>query len=90
MAHYSPNAALIVVTNPLDIMCYVALESSGFALKKVIGMAGVLDSTRFRHFIADELGVAMEDTAALVLGGHGDTMVPLTAVHSRRRHPITS
>ncbi len=59
-------------------MCYVALESSGFALKKVIGMAGVLDSTRFRHFIAAELGVSMEDTAALVLGGHGDTMVPLT------------
>ena len=78
VAHYSPGATLIIVTNPLDIMCYVALESSGFALKKVIGMAGVLDSTRFRHFIADELGVSMEDTAALVLGGHGDTMVPLT------------
>lgn len=78
VANYSPNAALIIVTNPLDIMCYVALESTGFALKKVIGMAGVLDSTRFRCFIAEELGVAMEDTAALVLGGHGDTMVPLT------------
>jgi malate dehydrogenase len=78
VARHSPNAALIIVTNPLDIMCYVALESSGFALKKIIGMAGVLDSTRFRYFIAEELGVAMEDTVALVLGGHGDTMVPLT------------
>ncbi len=78
VARHSPNAALIIVTNPLDIMCYVALESSGFALKKVIGMAGVLDSTRFRCFIAEELGVAMDDTDALVLGGHGDTMVPLT------------
>jgi malate dehydrogenase len=78
VAHHAPNATLIIVTNPLDIMCYVALESSGLALKKVIGMAGILDSTRFRYFIAAELGVAMEDTAALVLGGHGDTMVPLT------------
>jgi malate dehydrogenase len=67
----------------------VALESSGFALKKVIGMAGILDSTRFRHFIADELGVAMEDTAALVLGGHGDTMVPLERYTSVGGVPIT-
>ncbi len=89
VAHYSPNAALIIVTNPLDIMCYVALESSGLALKKVIGMAGVLDSTRFRHFIADELNVAMEDTAALVLGGHGDTMVPLERYTSVGGVPIT-
>lgn len=77
-ADYSPNATLIVVTDPLDIMCHVALESSGFPVKRVMGMAGVLDSTRFRYFIAEALDVAMEDTASLVLGGHGDTMVPLT------------
>ena len=89
VASHSPDAALIIVTNPLDIMCYVALESSGFALKKVIGMAGVLDSTRFRYFIAEELNVALEDTAALVLGGHGDTMVPLTRYTAVGGIPIT-
>jgi malate dehydrogenase len=75
--HYSPNAILIVVTNPLDAMVHVALEASGFPRERVIGMAGVLDSTRFRAFIAQDLGVSASDVSAFVLGGHGDTMVPL-------------
>jgi malate dehydrogenase len=66
-----------MVSNPLDVMCYVALKVTGFALKKVVGMAGVLDSTRFRYFLADKLNVNVGDTTALVLGGHGDSMVPL-------------
>ena len=73
----SPNAILIIVTNPLDAMVHVALETSGFPKKRVIGMAGVLDSARFRTFIAEELGVSSADVTAFVLGGHGDTMVPL-------------
>ena len=74
---YSPNAILIVVTNPLDAMVHVALEVSGFPRERVIGMAGVLDSGRFRSFIAQDLGVSATDVSAFVLGGHGDTMVPL-------------
>lgn len=74
---YSPDTILIVVTNPLDIMACLAKEVSGFPKNRVIGMAGVLDSTRFRAFIAEELNVSMEDTQAMVLGGHGDSMVPL-------------
>ena len=75
---YAPNAILVMVTNPLDVMCYVALKTTGFALKRVVGMAGVLDSTRFRYFLAAEMGVNVADTTALVLGGHGDSMVPLS------------
>lgn len=75
---YSPEAYLIVLTNPLDVMAYVALKVSGFPKNRVVGQAGVLDSTRFRTFIAQELGVSVEDVTALVLGGHGDSMVPLT------------
>ena len=74
---YSPNAILIVVTNPLDAMVHVALDVSGFPRERVIGMAGVLDSARFRAFIAQDLGVSAGDVSAFVLGGHGDTMVPL-------------
>lgn len=73
----SPNAVIVVVTNPLDAMCHVALESSGFPSSRVVGQAGVLDSARFRTFIAMELGVSPRDVTAFVLGGHGDTMVPL-------------
>lgn len=77
IARYAPNTIIIMVTNPLDVMAYVALKVTGFALKRVVGMAGVLDSTRFRYFLADKLGVNVGDTTALVLGGHGDSMVPL-------------
>lgn len=77
VARYSPEAFLIVVSNPLDAMVYVAHKVSGFAANRVMGMAGVLDSARFRTFIAMELGVSVKDVQAFVLGGHGDSMVPL-------------
>ena len=86
---YSPNAVLIVVTNPLDAMCHVALKASGFPRERVLGMAGVLDSARFRTFIAQELGVSVSDTTAFVLGGHGDTMVPLSRYSTVAGVPIT-
>jgi malate dehydrogenase len=86
---HSPNAILIIVTNPLDAMCHVAMEASGFPRERVIGMAGVLDSARFRTFIAMELGVSVEDTHAFVLGGHGDTMVPLPRYSTVAGIPIT-
>jgi len=73
----SPNAILILVTNPLDAMCWTAMKVSGFPRERVIGMAGVLDTARFRTFIAQELNVSFENVTAMVLGGHGDTMVPL-------------
>jgi malate dehydrogenase len=85
----SPGAVLIVVTNPLDAMCHVAMEASGFPRERVIGMAGVLDSARFRTFIAWELGVSVADTNAFVLGGHGDTMVPLPRYSTVAGIPIT-
>jgi malate dehydrogenase len=88
-ARYSPNAVLIIVTNPLDAMCHVALKASGFPRERVIGMAGVLDSARFRTFIAQEAGVSVEDTRAFVLGGHGDTMVPLSRYSTVAGVPIT-
>ena len=74
----SPKTILIVVSNPLDAMCHVAIKTSGFPRDRVIGMAGVLDTARFRSFIAEELDVSVRDVDAYVLGGHGDTMVPLT------------
>ncbi|MBI5207700.1 MAG: malate dehydrogenase [Candidatus Firestonebacteria bacterium] len=74
---YAPNSLLLMVTNPLDIMAYVALKITGFNPAKVIGMAGLLDSARYCAFIAQEAGVAIKDVQALVLGGHGDSMVPL-------------
>jgi malate dehydrogenase len=76
-AKHSPDAYIIVVSNPLDVMTYVAKQVSGFPKNRVMGMAGVLDSARFRAFIAMELGISVEDTSAFVLGGHGDSMVPL-------------
>jgi malate dehydrogenase len=88
-ARHSPDAILIVVTNPLDAMCHVAMQASGFPRERVIGMAGVLDSARFRTFIARELGVSVEDTHAFVLGGHGDTMVPLPRYSTVAGIPIT-
>jgi malate dehydrogenase len=73
---HCPNAFVIVITNPLDVMVWVMKEVSGLPPERVVGMAGVLDSARFRYFIAEELGVSVEDVTAFVLGGHGDTMVP--------------
>jgi len=74
---HSPNAIFIIVSNPLDVMTYVALKKTGLPRNKVIGMAGVLDSARFRSFVAMELDVSVQDVTAFVLGGHGDSMVPL-------------
>jgi len=76
-AKYSPNAVLIIVSNPLDAMCHVAMNASGFPRERVIGMAGVLDGARFRSFIAEACNVSVEDVQAFVFGGHGDTMVPM-------------
>ena len=77
VAKYSKNAVIIIVSNPLDAMCHVALKASGFPRERVLGMAGVLDGARFRSFIAMELGVSVQDVQAFVFGGHGDTMVPM-------------
>ena len=86
---YSPNAVVIVVSNPLDAMCKVAKDTLGFPKERVIGMAGVLDSARFRAFIAEELNVSVKDIHAFVLGGHGDTMVPLPRYVSVGGVPLT-
>ncbi len=86
---YSPKAILIIVSNPLDAMCHVAMEESGFPKQRVIGMAGVLDSARFRAFISMELDVSVENIHALVMGGHGDTMVPLPRFSTVAGVPIT-
>jgi malate dehydrogenase len=86
---HAPNAIVIIVSNPLDVMCYVALKETGFAPEKIIGMAGVLDTARMRAFIAMELDVRSEDVVAMVLGGHGDSMVPLKTGTSVSGIPIT-
>ena len=77
VAQYSPNAVIIVVSNPLDAMCHVVLNETGFPAERVIGQAGSLDTARYKAFIAEELGVSVRDVHGLVLGGHGDDMVPL-------------
>ncbi len=77
-AKASPNAIFVVFANPMDAMCHVVKDVSGFPKQRIIGQGGVLDTSRFRTFIAEELGVSMQDVQAYVLGGHGDTMVPLT------------
>ena len=89
VAATSPGAVIIVVSNPLDAMCHVAFDTAGFPRERVIGMAGVLDSARFRAFIAMELEVSVEDVTAMVLGGHGDTMVPLSRYSTVAGVPIT-
>lgn len=86
---YAPNSTVIVVSNPLDVMCRVALRTTGFALRRVVGMAGILDSTRFRYFVAEEIGCALSDVHAMVLGGHGDDMVPLPRFTTVAGVPIT-
>jgi malate dehydrogenase len=85
----SPNAIVIVVSNPLDVMCYVAKEVTGFPRERVIGMAGVLDTARYRAFLAEALDVSVRDIQAMVLGGHGDTMVPLISYTSVSGIPIS-
>ena len=85
----SPRAILVLVTNPLDAMVQLAWKKSGFPSERVIGMAGLLDSARFRTFIAQELGVSVENVTAFVLGGHGDTMVPLPRYSTVAGIPIT-
>jgi malate dehydrogenase len=89
VAKHSPNAILIVVTNPLDAMAQLALHVSGFPRERVIGMAGVLDTARFRTFIAQEVGASVRDVQAYVLGGHGDTMVPLSRMCTVAGVPIS-
>lgn len=86
---FSPDAVIIIVSNPLDAMCHVAFDVSGYPKNRVIGMAGVLDSARFRAFISMELDVSVENTHAFVLGGHGDTMVPLPRYSTVAGIPIT-
>ena len=88
IAKSSPNAILIVVSNPLDVMCYVAKRASGFPRERVVGMAGVLDSARYRSFLAEALDVSVRDIQAMVLGGHGDTMVPLVSYTTVSGIPI--
>jgi len=85
----SPNAILIIVSNPLDVMCYVAKQVSGFPRERVLGMAGVLDTARYRGFLAEALDVSVRDIQAMVLGGHGDTMVPLISYTSVSGIPVT-
>ncbi len=89
IAEHAPQAIVVNVTNPLDVMTYVTLRRSGFPRERVLGMAGVLDSARFRAFIAMELGMSIVDVSAMVLGGHGDTMVPLPRYSTVNGVPIT-
>jgi malate dehydrogenase len=86
---HAPNSVIVMVTNPLDVMAFVAQKVSGFPRERVVGMAGVLDSARLRAFIAMELGVSIVDVSAMVLGGHGDSMVPLPRYSTVNGVPIT-
>ena len=85
---FNPNTILIVVTNPLDVMCYVALKVSGFEPHRVIGMAGVLDSARYRYFVSDAVGAVPHEVETKVLGGHGDSMVPLARHSTVKGTPV--
>jgi malate dehydrogenase len=89
VVQHSPNSILVLVTNPLDAMCWTAYQTSKFPKHRVIGMAGVLDTARFRTFIAAELNVSVENVTAVVLGGHGDTMVPIVRLSSVSGIPLT-
>lgn len=89
LVKHSPNTIIIVVSNPLDVMAQVALETSGFDSSRVMGMAGILDTARYRSFLAEEIGVSPKDIQALLLGGHGDTMVPLPRFTTVCGMPIT-
>jgi malate dehydrogenase len=85
----APQSIVIVVSNPLDVMCYVAMRGTGFPRERVLGMAGVLDTARYRSFLAEALDVSVEDIQAMVLGGHGDTMVPLISCTTVSGIPVT-
>ena len=89
IARVAPQSIIVVVSNPLDVMCYVAMKASGFPRERVIGMAGVLDTARYRTFLAEAADVSVEDIQAMVLGGHGDTMVPLISCTTVSGIPIT-
>ena len=89
IARVAPRTIIVVVSNPLDVMCYVAMRASGFPRERVIGMAGVLDTARYRMFLAEALDVSVEDIQAMVLGGHGDTMVPLISYTTVSGIPVT-
>jgi malate dehydrogenase len=89
LAKYAPDAFVICITNPLDAMVWALQRFSGLPSSKVVGMAGVLDSARFRHFVAEELNVSVEDVSAFVLGGHGDSMVPLPRYSTVAGIPLT-
>jgi len=90
VAKHSPDCILVMVTNPLDAMCHVALKVSGFPKQRVVGMAGILDTARFRTFLAEALDVSVENVVAFVLGGHGDTMVPLVRYSSVAGIPVSN
>ena len=89
IAKAAPKSVIVIVSNPLDVMCYVAMKASGFPRERVIGMAGVLDTARYRTFLAQALDVSMGDIQAMVLGGHGDTMVPLISYTTVSGIPVT-
>ena len=89
IAKAAPKSIIVIVSNPLDVMCYVARKASGFPRERVIGMAGVLDTARYRTFLAQALDVSMSDIQAMVLGGHGDTMVPLISYTTVSGIPVT-
>ena len=86
----SPNSFVIVISNPLDAMVYAFYKQSGFKKNQVVGMAGALDSTRFRTFIAMETGLSVQDVTCMVLGGHGDTMVPITRLATVGGVPVNN
>ncbi len=89
IARVAPNSIIVVVSNPLDVMCYVAMKASGFPRERVLGMAGVLDTARYRMFLAEAMAVSVDDIQAMVLGGHGDTMVPLISCTVVSGIPVT-
>lgn len=89
IARVAPEAIIVVVSNPLDVMCYVAMKTTGFPRERILGMAGVLDTARYRAFLAEAMDVSVEDIQAMVLGGHGDTMVPLISYTTVSGIPVT-
>ena len=89
IARVAPKSIVVVVSNPLDVMCYVAMKTTGFPRERIIGMAGVLDTARYRTFLADAMNVSVKDIQAMVLGGHGDTMVPLVSYTTVSGIPVT-